>query len=142
MTLINVQLHLDRLPRKSSPTVMHDVLSLGLAGSQPDEANFMRGTSDSASPQKLLQRFLRAARSCSAADDVQMRRGTDAGRPFVNVTFETTNARTLWKWLRENLGDLFGAAIVSCQGEHGWEDYLLLHHYDPAVADEIDELCA
>ena len=22
------------------------------------------------------------------------------------------------------------AAIATCEGKHGWDDYLLLHHYD------------
>jgi hypothetical protein len=26
------------------------------------------------------------------------------------------------------------SCIVTCQGEHGWDDYLLLYHYDRTVA--------
>ena len=33
------------------------------------------------------------------------------------------------RWLVPGLA---AAAIIVCEGEHGWDDYLLLHHFDPA----------
>lgn len=33
-------------------------------------------------------------------------------------------------WLDDITHD---AVIAYCQGEHGWDDYLLLDHFDPTV---------
>jgi hypothetical protein len=30
--------------------------------------------------------------------------------------------------------ELGAAAILVCQGEHGWDEYLLLRHFDPCQA--------
>ena len=30
--------------------------------------------------------------------------------------------------------ELAAAAIVVCRGEHGWDEYLLLRHFDPCQA--------
>jgi hypothetical protein len=35
---------------------------------------------------------------------------------------------------------LANIAIVVCQGERGWDDYLLLHHFDSSVP--LDQLTA
>ncbi len=59
---------------------------------------------------------------------------------FVNVNFATSDRRTLWQRLQAQLYDgadgdaLKQSSMVMCEGQHGWDDYLLLHHYDPAVA--------
>jgi hypothetical protein len=60
--------------------------------------------------------------------------GLDRGR-YVNVEFETEDAAGVWAVVRAELRvvpGLAGAAIVCCEGEHGWDDFLLLHHFDPA----------
>ena len=57
----------------------------------------------------------------------------DGGR-YVNITFEAADPTELWAAVQEHLradAGLAGAAIVVCQGERGWDDYLLLHHFDP-----------
>jgi hypothetical protein len=65
--------------------------------------------------------------------------GHDAVRYF-NFTLGTRNLKTLWDALLEQVyGDLtFGelvarSSIATCEGSHGWDDYLLLHHFDPEV---------
>ena len=64
--------------------------------------------------------------------------GNDGGR-YVNVTFEAATVAAGWAAVASVLADhKFGQAvrascIVTCQGEHGWDDYLLLHHFDPDV---------
>ncbi len=60
--------------------------------------------------------------------------GYDNGR-YVNITYSTDNIPKLWfeiekllsgskigKWLKK-------VSIITCEGEQGWEDYLLLSHY-------------
>ena len=62
--------------------------------------------------------------------------GNDGGR-YVNVTFPAASVAVGWTAVLSALDDPeFGHAvrascIVTCQGEHGWHDYLLLHHFDP-----------
>ncbi len=58
----------------------------------------------------------------------------------VNVNFATSDRRALWRRLQAELYDgvngsaLKQSSMVMCEGQHGWDDYLLLHHYDPSVA--------
>ena len=65
--------------------------------------------------------------------------------PYVNVTFETDHPNALSTLLHQQLyqADAFGqlmqsASIATCEGRHGWDDYLLLQHFDPtAVCDSL-----
>ena len=60
--------------------------------------------------------------------------------PYVNLTFETNHPNPLWQLLHQQLyhASAFGqllqsASIATCEGRHGWDDYLLLHHFDPTA---------
>lgn len=87
---------------------------------------------------------VRAACEEMAADQTLIRRfavveGTDA-HDYVNLMFASDDLGALWKALQERLyqGEDFGesmraSSMAMCEGEHGWDDYLLLHHFDPAV---------
>ncbi|WP_020179290.1 hypothetical protein [Methylopila sp. M107] len=62
------------------------------------------------------------------------------GHPYVNFMFATETPGALWRALKDRLyGDhdlgpeLSGAAMAMCEGDNGWDDYLLLAHYDPSV---------
>lgn len=89
---------------------------------------------------------LRAACAALAATDLVERfsayDGEDGG-PYVNVMFATPDVRALWAALSLRLyGDpklgppLSRAAIATCEGAHGWDDYRLLAHLDPEVETE------
>ena len=63
--------------------------------------------------------------------------GHDKGHYF-NFTFGTRDLKALWGILREQVyadrafGHLVAlSSIATCEGSHGWDDYLLLHHFDP-----------
>ena len=66
---------------------------------------------------------------------------------YVNITFETDRPRQLWELLHEQVyqGSTLGsfmqiASIAVCEGQHGWDDYLLLHHYDAGLKrDEVPD---
>ena len=84
----------------------------------------------------------------SAADDAVLRfagvnNGEDDG-PYINVRFEAPDHIAAWAALRtmymeSDVGrELASSTIATCEGEHGWDDYLLLHHFDPRV--QLDEL--
>ena len=59
-----------------------------------------------------------------------------------DITYQTNDLPALWSRIREEFDEhpeLAKASIVVCEGQHGWEDYLLLHHRDPAEPrDDID----
>ncbi len=56
---------------------------------------------------------------------------------YINVNFVTSNVSALWKAIESTLGLLSNTPppvsdgiIVVCEGDHGWDDYLLLYHFD------------
>ena len=62
--------------------------------------------------------------------------GDDNG-PYLNLMFETENLEALWNLLKINLygdsnsGHFIGqASIATCEGSKGWDNFLLLHHFD------------
>ncbi len=70
--------------------------------------------------------------------------GNDDGQ-YVNLTIETANRTTTWNRVRSQLieskllgAELRDAMIVTMTGAAGWDDYLLLHHYDRT--EPLDEL--
>jgi hypothetical protein len=77
---------------------------------------------------------------CRLDASARVSRGNDDGT-YVNLRFEVPSAAVLWNSLQQLLKgrpELAQAAIVVCEGSYGWDDYLLLHHFD---ADEpLDQL--
>jgi hypothetical protein len=66
--------------------------------------------------------------------------GEDNGR-YVNIDFTPADAAALWRDISNRLQqepELARAAIVACEGPCGWDDYLLLHHYDRTLI--LDQL--
>jgi hypothetical protein len=57
------------------------------------------------------------------------------GHPYVNLVFESPTLPYLWERLQHLLydagGSLTACSIVTCEGKDGWNDYRLLHHFDP-----------
>src|SRR5690242_19833636 len=58
-------------------------------------------------------------------------RGNDQG-PYINVSFTASDLKPLWQAVRQELVrlGLQAGSIVTCTGKDGWNDYLLLHHFD------------
>ena len=70
--------------------------------------------------------------------------GDDNGK-FVNLAFKTSDRSALWAVVEAELyghpvlGDLLGkASMALCTGDNGWDDYLLLYHFNPKF--EVDEI--
>lgn len=66
--------------------------------------------------------------------------GYDNGE-YYNFTFGTSSARELWQLILSNLygnrnlaKHMQKASMAMCSSEEGWDDYLLLYHFDPTVA--------
>jgi len=64
--------------------------------------------------------------------------GKDQG-PWLNFLIGTNDLACCWALLQRTLyqestlgGPLTKCSIAVCEGMHGWDDYLLLHHLDPS----------
>jgi hypothetical protein len=67
-------------------------------------------------------------------------RGEEAG-PYINVSFRPADVGALWSAVQDQVRAdpaLAASSIVCCEGEHGWDDYRLLHHFDPS--EPLDEV--
>ncbi|MBC8217705.1 MAG: hypothetical protein H8E73_04515 [Planctomycetes bacterium] len=80
--------------------------------------------------------------TCVSGVDVD--EGFDDGG-YINTNCMTSDLGALWSQIRSRFyegGDsspgLPKASIVVCEGEHGWDDYLLLHHLDDT--EELDTI--
>lgn len=65
--------------------------------------------------------------------------GNDKGR-YLNFTYGTNDARSLWGVIQKKIYEhnIFGKQLLKCSmamcsSEEGWNNYLLLHHFDPSV---------
>jgi hypothetical protein len=70
----------------------------------------------------------------SLAVGARITEGDDEGC-YVNIGYSATDLANLWRAVHrelESVAGLAAATIIVCEGEHGWADYLLLHHYDPS----------
>ncbi len=66
------------------------------------------------------------------------------GEGWVSVNFRTQDPAGLWHAIRDKLGlaqahqpPIASALIVVCQGEYGWDDYRLLHHFDELETPDV-----
>jgi len=100
------------------------------------------------SPQLDLASLLSEC-ECLATDKALLRRFSwqegFEDHAYVSLTFDTDHPKPLWKLLNEQLyqASAFGrfmqvSSIATCEGRHGWDDYLLLHHFD--AGQKCDEL--
>lgn len=94
------------------------------------------------SPDDLIQCLKAAADGVVLTFDGQDA-GDDAG-PYINVSFIAAEPIAAWSRLQRlydvsEIGHRLAlSTIVVCEGEDGWDDYLLLHHFDPA--ENLDRL--
>jgi hypothetical protein len=68
--------------------------------------------------------------------DINIERGDEDGA-YINVNIYTEDVRSLWATLKAVITanqSLFSSTIVCCEGNNGWDDYLLLHHFDKTTA--------
>lgn len=67
--------------------------------------------------------------------------------PYFNFTFSTNKLVELWDIIQESIygnaqlgPQLLRSSMAICTGKFGWDDYLLLFHFDPA--EKKDDLAA
>ena len=73
--------------------------------------------------------------------DVVIQHGNDDGE-YINVLFKTDTPSIVWKEIQRKLITpnplIADSTIITCEGDDGWNDYLLLHHFDPTeMTDKI-----
>ena len=85
----------------------------------------------------VLEIFSNAAQMADA--ELTLSEDPDNG-PYIDYDFLTGDLVRLWEVLQSQVfsDDVLGqqlahAAIATCQGSKGWDNYLLLHHYDPSL---------
>ena len=90
----------------------------------------------------VLEIFSNAAEMADA--ELTVSDGEEDG-PYVDFDFLTADLPRLWEVLQSQVfaDDVLGpqlalAAIATCQGSKGWDNFLLLHHYDRSL--ELDTL--
>jgi hypothetical protein len=74
----------------------------------------------------------RVAKNRSVVRGFKFEEGSDNGI-YMNFNYLTTKPAELWQALRSGplrSKLLRSACMVVCEGAHGWDDYLLLHHWD------------
>jgi hypothetical protein len=90
------------------------------------------GRDPSVDPTAAVDRLRRIAKHHAIGNAVHATEGYDEGR-YINVSFESADVVRLWMALKEELGNdsaLANVSTICCQGDDGWNDYLLLHHFD------------
>ena len=86
------------------------------------------------------------ARSTEGVRGFSATKGEEEGA-YLNLVFAAEQPVSAWSLLRpkllesSELGESLKAACMAmCTGSDGWNDYLLLHHFDPEVPlDDLDE---
>lgn len=98
------------------------------------------GRARALSPRAVTQLMVRIAEPLTHVREFSFDRGSDRG-PYINYCFKSRSPVRVWQALRKRafgngrLGTLLRrSSIVTCQGSRGWDNYLLLHHYDAKVA--------
>lgn len=73
---------------------------------------------------------------------VKIEAGDDNGR-YVNIVFRTTEPVQDLAKIKDIFTKVGGSScsIVVCEGEDGWNDYLLLHHFLPGEKLDINQNC-
>jgi hypothetical protein len=92
----------------------------------------------------VTQLMVRIAERLNYVRQFSWDRGRDRG-PYINYCFRSRSPARVWAAVK---GKAFGASrfgpllrrstIVTCEGSRGWDNYLLLHHFNGKV--QLDQL--
>ena len=91
----------------------------------------------------IIELLMQLAKDTSLVQDSHVTHGSDNGH-YINIVFQTPDAPRLWQAIQstlcltpENMPPISRSIIVVCEGKNGWNDYLLLHHFDKSEALDI-----
>lgn len=92
----------------------------------------------------LSERFDVITKSEPCVIRSRIEEGDDGGK-YINFDFKTSDRAKLWGVVEKQfygdpvLGELLRlSSMTVCTGDDGWEDYLLLYHFNPEL--ELDEI--
>jgi hypothetical protein len=95
-------------------------------------------------PAAIKQRLAAVGHAEQVVSKVNVIEGEEDGG-YINVTYSSGDLQALWTLIRSELAggaargpSMLGCTIAVCTGQFGWDDYLLLHHFDPLQP--LDEL--
>lgn len=78
--------------------------------------------------------------AAAAAPPTEIRIQVNEAENYANIDFRAHDIRPVWRAVCTlAMGDdrqgaaVRAASMALCEGDHGWDDYRTLHHYDPAV---------
>ncbi|MHC4750142.1 MAG: hypothetical protein ACYTFW_09740 [Planctomycetota bacterium] len=93
---------------------------------------------------RIIHSFKEMCDKSSLIKHIDIEKGYDEGS-YININYTTDNLKALWGQIRSHFYEqedfglvLAKASIVVCEGDNGWDDYLLLHHFDER--EEIDTI--
>lgn len=70
----------------------------------------------------------------------EINEGEDNGK-YINFNIPTENTKEAWLRIKNSLLNkphFIKSTIITCEGSKGWDDYLLLHHFDKSkVLDDL-----
>jgi hypothetical protein len=86
------------------------------------------------------------ALSAGWAEKLHVDQGDDNG-PYASVTYTVRDLADFWAHLQAEMSRnpivsaaLLCGGIITCEGDHSWDDYLLLHHFD--LTEPLDTLAS
>jgi hypothetical protein len=97
--------------------------------------NFQPNRVPELDPAQVL--FALRALGAGWAEKLHVEQGDEEG-PYAQVTYTVRNLAGFWAHLQAEMtrnatisAAITRGSIVVCEGDHGWDDYLLLHHFNP-----------
>ncbi len=94
----------------------------------------------------LRRAFQKLASNNEIVSGLRFGTGNDNGE-YYNFDLDTPRPAELWDQIRKHVfadvafSDAFNrASMAICTGQNGWDDYLLIHHWD--ATEDLDEVPA
>jgi hypothetical protein len=76
----------------------------------------------------------------SVGCEIEVNEGEDNGK-YINIILKSDKPKELWLKIRSlylSKPTLASSSMITCEGSEGWDNYLLLHHFDKS--EKLDEL--
>jgi len=86
--------------------------------------------------EKIIQEFIAFLSAIPLIDSRHINRGEENGL-YINIELQSSMVEQLWKKIKSvillnsnGFSVLSKGIVVVCEGDHGWNDYLQLYHYN------------
>lgn len=92
---------------------------------------------------QLIEKFVLFLKGISPLNHCHVISGNENGA-YINIELQSEDIQRLWEIIQTELSDknndfsiISKGVVVVCEGDKGWDDYLLLYHYD--VSEKLDQ---